>query len=248
MEKYAFIVSIIGVGLTLFAIWASTDNAWNSPNFDIQIVDLEKNKKDMKPVDEIIRVIYDDRNYLPLNATWLRMHDDEYLRDLKERDRFSSEDLWVLDRIYYNSETDGRSQKIILTNNGYSQSHDVLVQISGNDNFKIIEYVCPEIMSDDQITKEFGKYYLVSISRMSVGLLCEITINGVGNNGIKKVIVTGDESPPRVWPDDTINDQVRNLKILNIILYTVVGILAVIVVNYVVQIYQKNIRNSKNKN
>ena len=245
MEKYSLVVSIIGVGLTLFAIWASTDNVWNSPNFDIQIDNLQKNEKDKKPVDEIVRVIYDERNYLPMNATWLRMQDNDYLRDLKKWDRYSSEDLWVLDRIYYNPETDGRSQKIILTNNGYRQAHDVLVQISGNDNFKIIEYVCPEIMSDDQITKEFGKYYLVSISRMSVGLPCEITVNGVGNNGIKEVIVTGDESHPRVWPNDVINDQRRNLMILNIVLYMVVGGLAIILTNYGVQIYQKRIQNSK---
>ncbi len=246
VDKSALIVSIIGVGITLFAVWASTDNVWNSPNFDIRMENLEKNEKDKKPVDEIVRVIYDDVNFMPLNATWLRMHDDEYLRDLKERDRFSSEDLWILDRIYYNPEKDGRSQKIILTNNGFSQAHDVLVQISGNDNFKMIEYICPEIMSDDQITKEFGKYYLVSISRMSVQLPCEIIINSVGYNGIKEVIVTGDESHPRVWPNDIINDQKTNLMRLNIVLYMVIGSLAIVVINYTVQIYQKRIKNSKN--
>lgn len=241
MEK-SFIVSAISISVALFAIWASTDNVWNSPNFDIKVENLEKNEKDKKPVDEIIRVIYDDRNYMSLNATWLRIQDNDFLRDLKEWNRFSSEDLWVLDRIYYNPETDGRSQIITITNNGYSQAHDVLVQISGNDNFKIIEYVCPEIMSDDQITKEFGKYYLVSISRMSVKLDCEITINGVGDNGIKEVIVTAEESHPRIWPDDLINDLRTFSIIANIILYLVIGILAIIIAYNVAKMFEKRMR------
>ena len=242
----SLILGIITIGLTLFTIWVSTDNVWNSPNFDIKVENLEKNEKDKKPVDEIVRAIYDEVNYMPLNATWLRVHDDEYLRGIKERDRFSSEDLWVLDRIYYNPEKDGRSQKIIITNNGYNQAHDVLVQISGNDNFKIIEYTCPEITSDDQIVKEFGKNYIVSMSRMSVKLNCEITINGVGNDGIKEIIVTAEESHPRIWPNDLIIDLRNQSIILNIILYLMIGTLAIIVVYNIVKIFEKRI-NQKNR-
>ena len=241
MDK-SFIVGAISISVALFAIWASTDNVWNYPNFDIKVVTLEKNEKDKKPVDEIVRVIYDDRNFLPLNATWLRMHDDQYIRELKERRGFSSEDAWVIDRIYYNPEKDGLSQKIILTNNGYKQAHDVIVQISGHDNFKIIEYVCPEIMSDDQIVKEFGKYYLVSISRMSVKLNCEITINSVGNDGIKEVIVTAEESHPRIWPKNLIDDM-RNLTIiLNILLYLSIGTLAILATYNIGKIYEKRMK------
>lgn len=239
MDK-SFIIGTISIGVALFAIWASTDNVWNSPNFDIKVNTIQKNEEGKKPVDEIVRVIYDERNLSSLTAEWIRDREPESLRELKER--FSPEDAWVLDRIYYNPEIDGLSQKIIIKNDGNSQAHDVIIQILGDDNFKIIDYSCPEIMSDEQIIKEFGKKYIVSKSRMSVKLECEITINSVGTDGVKQVIVTAEESHPRIWPDDLINNLRTQSIILNIILYLVIGILAIIVSYNVTKIYEKKMK------
>lgn len=241
----SLMVSIVGIGLALFTIWVSTDNVWNSPNFDITVENISKNIEGQKPVDEITRVIDDDRGNSNLTAEWIRDRDIDSFRFLKER--YSPEDAWVLDRIYHNPDADGKSHKIIIKNTGLSQAHDVIIQIIGDANFKIIDYTCPEIISNDQIKKDLGQKYLVSISRMSIELPCEIIINTVETGyGLKQIIVTGDESNPRVWPDNIINEQRTKLMRLNIIFYMVIGILAVIVVNYTVKIYQKRIKISKN--
>lgn len=247
VDKHTLIVSIITVGIALFTIWASTDNVWNSPNFDITVNNISKNIVGQKPVDEIVRVIYDDRGNQNLTAEWVRDRDIDSFRF--QKDQFNSEDAWVLDRIYHNKDANGKSHKITLKNTGFSQAHDVIVQIIGDANFKIIDYTCPEIISDDQIKKDLGEKYLVSISRMSIDLPCEIIINTVeSDGGLEKIIVTGDESSPRVWPDDVVNDQRRNLMIFFIVAYTVIGILTIILIYSVIQIYQKRIKNSKNQN
>ncbi len=220
----SLVLGIITIGLTIFAIWSSTDNIFNSPNFILNVEELEKNEEGKKPVDEIVQVIYDKRNSQQFDAQWLRDKDREYVIDLKER--FSPEDAWVLDRVYYNTEMYGLSEKITLTNNGNRQAHDVIIQIEGHDNFKLVDYACPEIMSEEQIIKDLGKNYIVSISRMSIKLDCEIIINSVGDDGIKQVIVTANESLPKMWPDDLIKEYRDRVKFFNIFLYLVIGILA----------------------
>lgn len=241
--KKSFILSFATIAIALFTIWANTDNIWNSPNFEIKVTDNSKKDGEMKPVDVLVRVIYDDRGNKNLTADWLRDRDSDTLSFLKEQ--FSSEDAWILDRIYHNSDIDGKSQKIIIKNIGLTQAHDVIIQITGNDNFKIIDYICPEIMSNEQIIKNLGKKYVISKSRLSINLECEIIINSVGNSGINKVIVTANDSHPRVWPDHTIEDTRTQLIIVNIILYIVIGVLAIIIAYNVLQLWERNIKNKK---
>lgn len=244
MKNLPLILGIITIGLALFTISTNTNNVWNTPNFDIKVENLEKNEIGKKPVDEIVRVIYDERNYMKLTAEWIRDKDTEFIRELKERERFSSEDLWVLDRIFYNPESDGLSQKITIKNDGYFQAHDVIIQITGKDNLKIIEYTCPEIMSDDQIIKKFGKNYIISMPRMSVKLNCEIIINGVESKGLKEVIVTAEQSNPRIWPNDSINDIRTYSIILNIALFLAIGAIAIIVIYNIAKMYEKRINQN----
>ena len=227
MDKKSLAQSLIPTAVAIFAVVVGTDNVWNSPDFDIKVSDISKNEDGVRPVDELVRVIYGDIGNTNLTAEWLRNRDVESLCLIE--DRFSSEDAWILDRIYYNPDVNGLSHKIIIKNYGNIQAHDVIIQILGRDNFKIIDYTCPEIMSNEQITKEFGKKYIIAKSRMSVKLECEIIINSVGNERLDRVIGTANDYHPRVWPDDDIN-KLRNAAIYSqILVYASIGVLAYLV-------------------
>lgn len=232
-----FILGSISIVLALITIAVGTDNVWNSPNFDIKINDVSKKVKGQTPVDELVRAIYDERNLDRLDSGWIYNQTDNSLQLLKQN--FSAEDAWILDRIYYNRNVDGLSQKVIIVNNGNRQAHDVIIQISGTNNFRITEYNCPEIMSDKQIVKEFGKKYIISASRMSTKLECSITINSVGNEGIDRIIVTADESNSRVWPDDSINALRTYSTIGLILIYVSIGLIAIVSLYNIVRIYEK---------
>jgi len=237
-DKKSLALSIIPIVVSIFVIITSTDNVWNSPKFDIELSNISQNEEGMLPVDEIVRTIYDEKFYKKLTADWIRDRDVESLRFLEEQ--FTPDDAWILNRIYHNNETNGLSQQIIIKNDGYAQANDIIIQILGTDNFKIIDYTCPEIMSPDQISKEHGQKYLIIQSRMSVQLTCEIIINSVGNNGVKQVIITAHESHPAVWPDDKINNIRNTLIYLNIVLYASIIFLVYVVSYNVVQYLRKN--------
>ncbi|MCH7969011.1 MAG: hypothetical protein IH841_07200 [Thaumarchaeota archaeon] len=241
MNKKIIIVSIISIVIPLlFVAMTSTNNVWNTPKFDVEVI---KNDDGTMPVDKIVKTIYQD-NYPKLTAEWFRNLDRDFVSSL--RDRFSQDDMWILWNVYDNNSTNGLSEKITIRNEGLAQAEDVIIQILGTSNFKLIDYSCPEIMSPDQITKEHGKKYLIVKSRMSVQLDCEIIINSVGDVGIKQVIITAKDTHPAVWPDDEF-DYYRNvIFIFNIIAYIVIGIAAYLIIYNGIKLYQEKFKKLLN--
>lgn len=241
MNKKTIAISIVlTIVPILFVAITSTDNVWNTPKFDVKVI---RNDSNEIPVDQIIKTIYQD-NYPEYTAKWLRSLDTDSVSLLRER--FSQNDMWILWNIHDNNSS-GLSEKIIIRNNGMAQAENVIIQILGTTNFKLIDYTCPEIMSQDQITKEHGKKYLIVESRMSVQLNCEIIINSVGNTGIEQVIVTAKDTHPAIWPDDEY-DYYRNLIIIfNIIAYIVIGIIAYVIIYNSIKLYQEKFKNRKAK-
>ena len=119
MDK-SFIISSATIVVALFAIWANTDNVWNSPNFDIIVTNISKTEEGMKPVDEIVRIIYDERNYLNLTAKVIRDSEPESLRfghrfaevntnirQLKTKDKVSPLDWFVAKWVFKKEEIIG---------------------------------------------------------------------------------------------------------------------------------------------
>ena len=240
MNKKTIIITIVSiVGPLIFAAITSTDNVWNTPKFYVEVI---PNNDEIIPVDAIIRTIYQD-HYPKYTAEWFRGLDRDSIGSL--RDRFSSEDMWILWRVYDLNTTNGVSQKIIIKNEGNAQAQDVLIQILGINNFKLIDYTCPELMSSEQITKEHGKKYLIVKPRMSVQLDCEIIINSVGENGVERVIVTANDSHPFVWPDNEINDYRNTAIMVNIFGYVAIGIAGSFLAYLIINLYQEKLKNRK---
>ena len=173
---------------------------WNAPDLDIKVTG---NEVKTTPVDDLVRVIFNDPNYLPLTADFVRDRDFDSFLSLQAE--LPENDAWIIDRVYFQNTTDGLSQKIILSNLGNEQAKDVIIQIEGQDNFKIIDYDCPEILSSEQISKESGKKYIITKPILSENLPCEIIINSVGESGIKEIIATAKDTVPAQWPEDLVN-------------------------------------------
>lgn len=222
MDKTSLILSIIPITLTIFVVLTSTGNVWNAPDLDVQV---NPNSEDAIPVDVIVRSIYNETNYLDLTADDIRGSDIDSHRS--SLNIFSKNDAWVIDRIYHLNTTDGLSQKIIISNLGYEQAHDIIIQILGLDTFKIVDYSCPEIMSPEQITKEHGKKYVIVKQRLSVQLPCEFIINSVGERGVDEVIVTATNAYPAVYPQDLV-DHYRFWATM----FTIIGYVALVSVIY----------------
>lgn len=224
---------VVPTAVAIFAILVNTDTVWNSPQFDVQV----SNIPNTIPVDDIVKTIYGDP-YPSITADWLRGMDQNQLMLIKERS--TPDDAWILDRVY-STTTKGLSQKITIKNTGNAQAHDIIIQILGTNNFKIINNECPEIISPEQITKEHGKKYLITESRMSIQLECAITINSVGDQGIERVIVTASDSNPAAWPDNIISDLRNQTFFLNSLLYAAI-VLLVFIISYNFVIYFRKIR------
>lgn len=238
MDKISLLFKIIPITITIFIIITSTSNIWNAPDLDVQV---NPNSEDAIPVDVIVRNIYNETNYLDLTADDIRESDIDSHRS--SQNIFSKNDAWVIDRIYHLNTTDGLSQKITISNIGNNQAHDIIIQILGLNTFKIVDYTCPEIMSPEQITKEHGKKYLITQSRLSVQLPCIITINSVGEEGVEEVIVTANDAQPAVWPKDLVN-YYNDLALL----FTIIGYVAIIITIYlasyvVLTLYRKKSNN-----
>jgi len=224
VDKIALILSTIPIVLTIFVIITSTGNIWNAPDLDVQV---KPNSEDTVPVDTIVRNIHNETNYLDLTANFIRDRDIDSLRSLQNI--YSKNDAWVIDRIYHLNTTDGLSQKIIISNLGHKQAHDIIIQISGLDIFKIVDYSCLEIMSPEQIAKEHGRKYVIVTQRLSVQLPCEITINSVGERGVDEVIVTATDADPAVYPKDLVNHYSFWATV-----FTIIGYVALVLVVYLI--------------
>ncbi|MBS3922357.1 MAG: hypothetical protein KGZ37_04320 [Nitrosarchaeum sp.] len=241
MDKASKILKVIPITISIFVIIVSTGNIWNAPDLDVQVI---MNSDKAIPVDVIVRSIHNETNYLDLTADFIRDRDIDSLRSLKNI--YSKDDAWVIERIYFLNTTNGVSQKIIVSNIGNEQAHDIIIQILGTNTFKIVDYTCPEIMSPIQITKEDGNKYLITESRLSTKLPCTFTINSVGENGVEKVIVTANDAHPAVWPEDSIT-YYNNLSVI----FTVIGYVAIVLTIYLISdvflgFYRKKMNNQIN--
>jgi len=159
--------------------------------------------------------------------------------------QLNDDDKFVLSRIYH-TDTTGKSESILIWNDGWIQAKDVIIKIEGENTNKIIGEDCPEIENKNQILKEINKNYRIKLDRMSQEIFCGFTINSVGDDGITRIIVTAKDSPATIWTESSQTKQDNTERILFILILTIgIGAFASYFSGYLLGILSKRVESQK---
>jgi len=164
----------IGLGiLAIIGILLSPGSFVITPDFEIMVDEVSTAENEA--YDQILAIMFSDKMVTTEFVQGLDKDGYEINKQILDED-----EQWVFSRIYY-SDIVGKSQSVLIINDGWIQAKNVIIKIEGDNTFHIIDEDCPEIEDRNQILKEDGKNYRIKLDRMSQKIFCGLVINSVGN-------------------------------------------------------------------